>query len=61
MAKNNRHQIIISNAEKAMLEMEHALTIIEDLDKAFKAIGHEALTEEVSYTLDHDNGQELRF
>ena len=61
MAKQNRHQLIISNTEKALLEMEHALTLIEDLDKAFQAIGQDALTEDVVYTLDHDNGQELRF
>ena len=61
MAKQNRHQLIISDAEKALLEMEHALTLIEDLDKAFHTIGQDALAEDVAYTLEHDNGLELNF
>lgn len=61
MAKNNRHQLVISSAEKALLEMEHALTLIEDLDKAFQTLGQDALNEDVVYTLDHDNGLELNF
>ena len=61
MAKQNRHQIIISNAEKALLEMEEAFNLITELDKAFQAIGQDALNEEVAYNLDHDNGLELNF
>ena len=34
MVKNRRHQLIITDAEKALLEMEERLTLIEDMSTA---------------------------
>lgn len=61
MAKNNRHQLIITNAEIALLEAEHALELITELDNCFQYLGQDVLTEDVQYTLADDNGQELQF
>lgn len=61
MTKNRRHQLIITDAEKALLEMEEALTLIEDMSTAFRVIGKQALSEEPEYVLGQDDGQALRF
>lgn len=61
MSKKNRTRILITDTDRALQEMENALTLLTELDEAFRIIGPEALNEEPTYIMDDDNGRELRF